>query len=289
MSHEATNWAIKQRGLKPATKIVLWYLCDRYHPDHGCFPSQETLAEDCEMSVRSVYTHITELQEKGLLKVVVRDVKKASGRFKSNFYILGCDPTFAQYSVPPSAKSSGGKNERPPSANLRSHRRQNLPTNSVREPVKEPSTLTRLNGGDLVSEISSSLNLEDLDCSNAAVFHDDVEAVLVSMGLDVVREFEVEDRGDGRKGRVDLVVMDQGQPLIGIECDRAEPRNKSIRKLSEFRHGIVALRESEGPDELRGSVAVCRCGTAGNDVPQYGTSFTEEEFMAKVRSQADEL
>ena len=23
MSHEATNWAIKQRGLKPTTKIVL--------------------------------------------------------------------------------------------------------------------------------------------------------------------------------------------------------------------------------------------------------------------------
>ena len=33
MSHAATNRAILQRGLKPATKIVLWFLCDRHNPD----------------------------------------------------------------------------------------------------------------------------------------------------------------------------------------------------------------------------------------------------------------
>ena len=31
MSHDATNWAIQRRGLKPTTKIVLWHLCDRYN------------------------------------------------------------------------------------------------------------------------------------------------------------------------------------------------------------------------------------------------------------------
>ena len=50
MSHDATNWAIKQRGLKPTTKIVLWHLCDRFNPDYGCFPSQARLAHDCEIS-----------------------------------------------------------------------------------------------------------------------------------------------------------------------------------------------------------------------------------------------
>ncbi len=50
MSHAATNWAIQQRGLKPTTKIVLWHLCDRFNPDYGCFPSQERLAHDCEIS-----------------------------------------------------------------------------------------------------------------------------------------------------------------------------------------------------------------------------------------------
>ena len=34
MTHEAGNWAIKQRRLKPTTKIVLWHLCDRFNPDY---------------------------------------------------------------------------------------------------------------------------------------------------------------------------------------------------------------------------------------------------------------
>jgi hypothetical protein len=38
MSHEATNWAIKQRGLKPTTKIVLWHLCDRFNPTTAASP-----------------------------------------------------------------------------------------------------------------------------------------------------------------------------------------------------------------------------------------------------------
>ena len=45
MSHKATVWAIQQRGLKPATKIVLWFLCDRHNPDFGCFPTQARLAD----------------------------------------------------------------------------------------------------------------------------------------------------------------------------------------------------------------------------------------------------
>lgn len=139
MSHDATNWAIKQRGLKPAAKVVLWHLCDRYHPDNGCFPSKETLAEDCEMSVRSVYDQIAILEEKGLLKVVSQSFKTASGKYSSNSYILGCDPQFAQHAAEPSAKSAVGRTAHKPSANSRKDRRQNLPTNSVNEPVSEPT------------------------------------------------------------------------------------------------------------------------------------------------------
>ncbi len=47
MSHRATNWAIQQRGLPPATKLVLWHLCDRHNPDYGCFPSQESARCRC--------------------------------------------------------------------------------------------------------------------------------------------------------------------------------------------------------------------------------------------------
>lgn len=68
MSHAATNWAIRQKGLKPATKIVLWHLCDRHHPDHGCFPKQQTLAEDCEMSRSALNVHLDKLEELGLIR-----------------------------------------------------------------------------------------------------------------------------------------------------------------------------------------------------------------------------
>lgn len=137
MSHEATNWAIKQRGLKPAAKVVLWHLCDRYHPDHGCFPSKETLAHDCEMSERSVHDQIAVLVSRGLISVAKRGGKSASGKFTSNEYILGCDPRFSQDVEKPSAKSAVGKNASEPSANSRSNRRQNLPSNPVKEPVRE--------------------------------------------------------------------------------------------------------------------------------------------------------
>lgn len=141
MSHEATNWAIKQRGIKPAAKLVLWQLCDRYHPDNGCFPSKETLAEDCEMSVRSVYDQIAILEAAGLVRVVENTHKSASGKFKSNRYILGFEADFTPANVNPSAKSAVGRTSQEPSANSRSNRGQNLPTNSVREPVREPVSL----------------------------------------------------------------------------------------------------------------------------------------------------
>ena len=66
MSHAATTWAIQQRGLKPATKIVLWFLCDRHNPDFGCFPTQARLAEDAEMSISALNDHLSTLEGLGL-------------------------------------------------------------------------------------------------------------------------------------------------------------------------------------------------------------------------------
>ncbi|MDB6179483.1 helix-turn-helix domain-containing protein [Paracoccus sp. Z330] len=68
MSHNATNWAIQQRGLKPTTKIVLWHLCDRHNPDYGCFPSQRLLAHDCEISRSTLNVHLDRLEKAGLIR-----------------------------------------------------------------------------------------------------------------------------------------------------------------------------------------------------------------------------
>jgi DNA-binding transcriptional ArsR family regulator len=107
VSHQATSWAIRQRGLKPATKLVLWQLCDRYHPDHGCFPSQETLADDCEMSRASVNRHLDELEQRGLIRRIRRSTKKTH-RQQSTLYILAFQPEMGSE---PSPKTGDGHGE----------------------------------------------------------------------------------------------------------------------------------------------------------------------------------
>lgn len=134
MSHDATNWAIKQKGLKPATKIVLWHLCDRFHPDQGCFPSLDTLAEDCEMSRRSVQDHIAELEKVGLISV--EKMPRRNGQLPRNRYILAFE-TLGQNL--PKAKSALGNSEPSPLANPRKSLGQNLPTNSVKGTSKRTS------------------------------------------------------------------------------------------------------------------------------------------------------
>lgn len=135
MSHEATNWAIQQKGLKPATKIVLFCLADRHNPDHGCFPSHKRLAEDAEMSERSVRDHLTLLETKGLIR---RDAgQRKCGVFTSTRYFLAFEPDFAdQRQNLPTAKSADGN-----SCQRRDRvadQRQNLPTNLVRGTSKTP-------------------------------------------------------------------------------------------------------------------------------------------------------
>jgi hypothetical protein len=93
MSHEATNWAIKQRGLKPTTKIVLWHLCDRFNPDFGCFPSQARLAHDCEISRATLNRHLDGLETHGLIRRI-RVIDPKTGQQRPTRYLLGCEPGF---------------------------------------------------------------------------------------------------------------------------------------------------------------------------------------------------
>ena len=91
MSHDATNWAIQRRGLKPTTKIVLWHLCDRFNPDFGCFPSQDRLAHDCEISRSTLNEHHAQLEATGLLRRVPR-LDPVTKRQLPTRYILGFEP-----------------------------------------------------------------------------------------------------------------------------------------------------------------------------------------------------
>lgn len=93
MSHAATNWAVQQRGISLGAKLVLWHLADRHHRDMGCFPSQATLAEDCEMSRSSVNNHLSELERAGLIRRIQRS-DRTTKRQQSTLYIFAFEDRF---------------------------------------------------------------------------------------------------------------------------------------------------------------------------------------------------
>ena len=156
MSHAATNWAIQQRGLKPATKIVLWHLCDRHNPDFGCFPTQARLAEDAEMSISSLNEHLAKLEALGLIRRI-RCHDHRTKRRQATRYMLGFEEHGPQNPLPePGDGSSETDSEHPaepcpdtgdgaisgiwaiPSPENGQSQLQNPETNLVREPLREP-------------------------------------------------------------------------------------------------------------------------------------------------------
>lgn len=104
MSHRATNWAVEQRGIRPIAKVILWHLADRHHPENGCFPDQETLATDCEISRSSVNRHLTELEEAGLIRREQR-VDEDTGRQLPTRYRLAFEEGFEPLHVVPRVSS----------------------------------------------------------------------------------------------------------------------------------------------------------------------------------------
>lgn len=97
MSHYMTALAMKQQGLKPATKIVLYWLADHHNGETGkCFPSINRLAELSEMSRRSVEGHLETLETLGLIKRV-NQFRETGGK-SANSYILELTGTYENIS-----------------------------------------------------------------------------------------------------------------------------------------------------------------------------------------------
>ena len=87
-------------------------------------------------------------------------------------------------------------------------------------------------------KLKSLINLKNKDYDNVSAL--DFEN-LVCFNLKkhgrVLRQIWVQDRGDARKGRIDIVFHyhDNGE-LIPIEIDRRMPRIKSMFKVRSFNH-----------------------------------------------------
>jgi len=67
VSIPALNWCIEQKTLPPGEWVVLFHLCHAHNQEHGCFPSQDFLAEQTNMSKRSIVRHIGALEAAGLV------------------------------------------------------------------------------------------------------------------------------------------------------------------------------------------------------------------------------
>ena len=108
MSDLATDWAIQQRGLHPAAKLVLWHLCNRHTLGSGCFPSQDQLTADTEISRASLNTQLRRLEDAGLIR---RQRRPGQGpkQWKSTRYILGFEVDFPQEPSPDFGQQSGQK------------------------------------------------------------------------------------------------------------------------------------------------------------------------------------
>lgn len=96
---------------------------------------------------------------------------------------------------------------------------------------------------------------------SAEVFHNDLMTSLREEGWELTAEHQVEDRGDGRQGRVDILVTSPA--VVGIELDRLSIREKSVFKLSQVEgYRVAVLREAAEHDGHADLDAVICCGTA---------------------------
>ncbi|MDC9615844.1 helix-turn-helix domain-containing protein [Xenorhabdus khoisanae] len=97
----------------PSRKLVLIKLADNANDRGECFPSYQHIADQCEMSRRSVINHIDVLCEQGLVRKVYRKSEKGNS---SNIYILDLDG--AKNSPPSEISAPDSEIAAPPSENI---------------------------------------------------------------------------------------------------------------------------------------------------------------------------
>ncbi len=185
MSHAATNWAIGQRGLKPAAKLVLWHLADHHNPSHGCFPSQELLAHECEMSRSTLNLHLKSLEESGLIERVqsrcAQTRKQRATRYMLGFEKMGdANEAETQDVVEPCPKTGHGiepetvsENDEKPCPKTGKSRVRNSDSNLVREPVSINSNERESAGASSNEEKDKSISsdaIADVDDPSKAAF-----------------------------------------------------------------------------------------------------------------------
>ncbi len=134
--------AMKIRVGNPLRKLVLIKLADNASDMGECWPSYQHIADQCEISKRSVMNHITALCEAGLLRKEVR--KGGPKGNSSNVYFLTLDggappaPGVVQQIHQGNAAGSPPSESPAPGGSAEAAPRTSHSSESVNEPVIEP-------------------------------------------------------------------------------------------------------------------------------------------------------
>ena len=139
--------AMQTKVGNPLRKLVLIKLADNAN-DHGeCWPSYQHIADQCEVSRRSVISHIKALESSGLLVKQFR-----TGTHKpnaSNLYTLNLD---GANNAPSAAPAPAGESPAPSSGESPAPR-----TSHSIEPVNEPKAIVELKP-DIAEKVIQYLN-----------------------------------------------------------------------------------------------------------------------------------
>ena len=76
--------------------------------------------------------------------------------------------------------------------------------------------------------------------NDVAICHQQIVDFLTAHGFYCQKEYPVCDRGDGRKGRIDIYAIKDGVEY-GIEIDFLSPRKKSVIKLNSLENDVVKI------------------------------------------------
>lgn len=119
----------------PLRKIILIKLADQANDEGICWPSYETIARACEISKRSVITHIQILEAQNFLRIEKRYNKDAGKNF-SNRYHLTLDKGSANPALVKTTSSSGENPALGDAAD--SLGGETVAPEPINEPTKEP-------------------------------------------------------------------------------------------------------------------------------------------------------
>lgn len=113
MSNEVQNWAREQRTGDPVAKAILVSIANWANPAGGeCYPSIRRIAEDVEVSERTVQRHVARLEEGGFLRRVER-IRTDGARSSNGFEFPGYEPPQLSFRLPrqsvtPRCQNDGG-------------------------------------------------------------------------------------------------------------------------------------------------------------------------------------